>query len=86
MKVDKDKRRVAILVREQAVVRGYIHINPGERTLDFLNDARKTFIAVTDAEFQAVASIRSFKLYTDRTKRTKVVIISKSDIKWVEEL
>ena len=88
MKVEKEKRRVAILCREQALLKGTIHVNPGERTFDFLNDTRRMFLVLTEVEFKnvGVGGVQSFKLYSERNKKTKVVIINKSDIKWVEEL
>lgn len=85
MKIEKEKRRVAILCRDDLIVKGYVHINPGERLLEFLNDAKENFIAVTDAGFQSMGSVKSFQLYTKRVKRTGVIFLNKSEITALEE-
>ena len=39
MKVEKEKHRVSIICQDGSSVKGVIHINPGERILDYINDA-----------------------------------------------
>jgi len=86
MRVEKEKRRVHIICNDQSLLTGFVHINQGERVIDFLNDDKETFIIVTNAEFQNVGNVHSFQLYNDLTKRRSVIVLNKSSVKWVEEI
>jgi hypothetical protein len=37
MKVEKEKRKAVIVCTDGSLVKGLVHINPGERMIDFLN-------------------------------------------------
>ena len=50
MKVDKQKLQVKILLENNSLISGFVHINPGERLRDFINGSRELFIAVTEAD------------------------------------
>lgn len=76
MHVEKELRRVLIVCRDGVRILGTVHINPGERVIDFLNDPREAFIIVTNSEFVSPWSIR---------KRRKTIFILKNALKWMEE-
>ena len=84
MRVEKEKRKVALVCDQWLLVRGYVHINPGERIIDFFNDSRESFIAVTDAEYYGPQA-RLFQLFGRKLKKS-VVIINKSAIKVIDEV
>ncbi len=86
MKVDKVRHKVNIMCKDGSLVKGYIHLNEGERILDFLNDQKEAFFAVTNAEFSNVKEIHSFKLLNDITKRRNVIFLSKSAVKMLESI
>ncbi len=85
MRIEKEKRRVGIICMEGSFLSGFIHINPGERATDFLNDEKKQFIALTDAELQNIDKARSFRLTSEMAKKN-TILLNKSSIIMVREL
>lgn len=49
MRVEKEKRKVNITCLDNSLIKGFVHINPGERIIDFINDQKENFIAVTES-------------------------------------
>ncbi len=86
MKIEKDKRKVNIVCEDGSLIKGFVHINPGERMIDFINDAKEAFIAVTEVEFYNIKEIHSFKLFSEMTKNKKAIVVNKISIKLIEEL
>jgi ribonucleotide monophosphatase NagD (HAD superfamily) len=86
MKVEKEKRKAVIVCTDGSLVKGLVHINPGERMIDFLNDLKEGFIAVTNVEFYNIKEVHSFRLFEEMRKRKDMVILNKSAIKLVEQL
>lgn len=86
MKVEKDKKRVCVICTYGSLARGFVHVNPGLRIIDFLNDQREEFIALTSADFSNLKEVHSFKLINELQKKRDVVILSKKAIKWVEQI
>lgn len=86
MRIEKEKRRVSIICLDGSSIRGIVHINPGERLLDYINDEREDFIAITSAEFFYAEDIQSFRLATKLLFRKEFVVLNKSAIKWLEEM
>ncbi|HNX80643.1 MAG TPA: hypothetical protein PKL77_00655 [Candidatus Omnitrophota bacterium] len=86
MKVEKEKRRIQIACNDGASIKGVIHINPGERVSDYLNDAREQFLVITNAEFYFTEDVQSFKLASKLTARKEVVFLNKVAIKLAEEI
>ena len=85
MRVEKEKVKVNIICNDGSLVRGFVHINPGERLADFLNDDKERFFVVTDASLQNIGTIHSFKLYNELTSKKKIVLLNKSCVKLMEE-
>jgi len=86
MKIEKEKRKVNIICNDGSLVKGFVHINPGERIVDFLNDEKEKFIVVTEASLQNIGVIHSFKIYNELTGKKKVIILNKSCVKIIEEI
>ncbi len=86
MRVEKEKRKIQVLCNDGASIKGVIHINPGERVSDFLNDQREEFVAITNAEFYFIEDVQSFKLASKLMAKKDVIFLNKSSIKWAEEL
>ena len=84
MKVPTEKHKAIIACRDGRFVKGCVHIPQGLRPLDFLNDHKEQFIAVTDAKFPNVGRMRSFRLYKEFQHRENLVILNKNSIEWVE--
>ncbi len=73
MKVEKERHNVNIICDRECQLKGFIHINPGERVLDFMNRERESFIAVTEVEYVT-------------GEKKKSIVLNKSSIKWIEEI
>jgi len=83
MKIPKDKLDVRIVIYGDALIQGTIHLNPGERMQDFINDKDRDFIAVTDVEFHGP---RKINFRSSKIMKRQNIILSKSAIKWLEEV
>ena len=81
MKIEKDKCRVNIVCMDGSCLKGTIHVSPGLRTNDLLNDIKESFIAVTEVEFS-----KSNKLSIGCKRKEDMIMLNKLVIKWVEEL
>tara|TARA_B100000315_G_scaffold252144_1_gene288278 strand:+ start:3039 stop:3332 length:294 start_codon:yes stop_codon:yes gene_type:complete len=86
MKVPTIKHRVSIVCNDGTFATGFLHVPQGLRLLDYVNDTKERFIAITDAKFSNIKEIHSFKLYAEYRKSKEVIILNKTSIKWVEEL
>jgi len=85
MKVEKEKHKVITICQDDLLVKGFVHINPGERLIDFFNDPKESFIVITSAEFCNLKEIKSFKLIGQIMKKKNTIILNKASIKLVEE-
>lgn len=82
MRVTKEKLKVNIFLNDNLMVNGHVHINPGERLRDFINDSDEVFIAVTDAE---VSYINQNRLESHTASSQGDLILNKSSIMWIKE-
>ena len=79
MRIEKEKRKVRLTCSDCSSISGFVHINPGERVIDFLNNEKDKFIAITEAE--------SFDAKGRKVSKSKgVKIINKTCIKSIEEI
>ena len=85
MRIEKDKCRVNIICTDSSRIKGFVHINPGERIIDFMNDTREDFIVLTSAEINSVTEVRTLRVYREAARKSELVILNKSSIKWIEE-
>jgi len=82
MKVIKEQRDVEIVLVDGNILTGKVHINPGERIFDFINDNREEFIVVTETTF-----VKKPAVYIQNKKVAEsTIILNKSSIKWLEEI
>lgn len=86
MKVPTDKFYVSIVCRDGTFAKGYVHVPQGLRLLDYFNDTKERFIALTEAKFSNIKEVHSFQLYAEYRKTKRVIILNKEAIKWVEEI
>lgn len=86
IRIEKEKRKVNIICMDNTMLVGYVHINPGERVIDFLNDTRESFIAVTESELQNSKMSQAFKVYTKLLKEKGLILLNKTAIKWIEAM
>lgn len=86
MRVEKEKRKVNIICVDGSSLSGVIHINPGQRVIDFIDDERKSFIAVTDAKFYNIKKLKSFQLFKASANKRNMVILNKNSVKLIEEV
>lgn len=84
--IGKRKQKVGVICSDGASIKGLVYLNEGERLLDYMNDSRESFIAITNAEFYYTEDVQSFKLATKLLKKKDFVILNKSVIKWIEEI
>lgn len=84
MKIEKEKRKVRIFCNDDSLIEGFVHINPGERILDFINDPRENFIAVTDVKIYYSKKPHYLKLNSKLEKES--IILNKAVIKSIEEI
>lgn len=85
MRVEKEKRKVTVFCQDRVIVEGYAHINPGERVLDFINDSRETFIAVTEAEVYSAKEALVLGTKLKMLSKKGAIILNKSAIISIEE-
>jgi len=85
MRIEKEKHRVCISCNDGSLVKGFVYINQGERVIDFFNDPKESFIAVTHTEFYNFQEIPSFKLLAQMREKKPMVIVQKEAIKLIEE-
>ncbi|MDD5583519.1 MAG: hypothetical protein PHV55_00485 [Candidatus Omnitrophica bacterium] len=86
MKVPRVKHKVKIICTDGSFVTGFVHVAEGLRVLDFFNDQQLNFIAVTDATFQNLREVHSFKLVNDMYRKKETIFLNRESIKWVEEI
>lgn len=86
MRVEKEKRKVYVICTDGLLIKGVVHINPGERVIDFVNDQKEDFIAVTSAEIFNMKEVHSFKLFSEMARKKNVLIVNKNSIGFIEEL
>jgi len=86
MRLEKEKHKVIIALRDNILLKGYVYINPGERILDFINDVRESFIAVTDVELLNAKDMDLFIVKYGWDKKKDCLIVIKSAILWIEEV
>ena len=86
MKVPTNKFRVSIVCDDGSFAKGYVHVPHGLRLLDYINDTKEQFIALTEAKFSNIKEIHSFKLYAQYRHAKRVVILNKEAVKWIEEI
>lgn len=82
MKVIKEQREVEIVLVDGNILTGKVHINPGERIFDFINDSREDFIVVSETHFlkKPVGYIQN------KNTSENTIILNKTSIKWLEEV
>ncbi|MCM8780852.1 MAG: hypothetical protein NC908_02885 [Candidatus Omnitrophica bacterium] len=85
MRIEKEKHKVNIICQDGSFIKGVVHINPGERLSDFINDSDKNFIVITNAEFYYMSEPRSFSLMSKLLLKRDFVLLNKSAIKLIEE-
>lgn len=83
MRIEKEKHKVTIACEDGSLIKGTIHINPGERISDFINNRQVNFIPITDAEVHYSQKMRFLKLGDKSNKTT--IILNKSAIRWLRE-
>ncbi|MFH1414002.1 MAG: hypothetical protein ABIG56_04070 [Candidatus Omnitrophota bacterium] len=86
MRVEKEKRKVNIICVDGSSLSGIIHINPGQRVIDFIDDERRSFIAVTDSKFYKTNEPKSFQLSKALANKKNMVILNKNSVKLIEEI
>jgi len=82
MKVEKLKLKAKIFLQGNIMVRGFVHINQGERLQDFVNDSREDFIAVTNADLSSTGENNLEPLHTINKGD---IILNKASIILIEE-
>jgi hypothetical protein len=86
MKVPKDKIKVNIFCVDGSIVSGFVYVSEGLRLLDFMNHELTEFVVVTEAQFQGIKEVHSFKLLMALSKQKHIIILNKHSIKWIEEV
>ncbi len=86
MKIPKEKFKVKIVCHDNSFAVGFLHVDEGYRLLDFLNETKKDFIAITEAKFKNVSEVHSFKLHAELKAKKDVILLNKNAIRWVEEV
>ncbi|RJP28189.1 MAG: hypothetical protein C4533_06865 [Candidatus Omnitrophota bacterium] len=84
MRVEKERRKVNIFCEDKILLRGFIHINPGERVIDFINDLKEDFIAVTVVQvYYPDTGLISKR---GKSEEKGLIILNKAKINWIEEV
>jgi hypothetical protein len=86
LKIEKEKRYVRVICWDGFTVKGYMHVHPGERVIDFLNNDKDKFIAVTTAEYCYMKEVRSFRLTHETKDKKEVVVLNKESVALIEEI
>ncbi len=86
VKIEKEKHKVNIVCTDGSFVKGFVHIDPGLRLMDFLNNQEDAFVAVTNAEFSNVREVHSFTMVNEFRKKKDLIFLNKASIKLIEEI
>lgn len=86
MRVEKEKHDVVIYCVDGSTINGFVHINPGERVIDFINDQKESFIAVTKSVCENFQEVKSFRLAGKLKCKKDLLILNKSAIKYIDEI
>lgn len=86
MRIEKEKRRVNIVCTDGFLIKGFVHLSPGQRILDFINDPKRDYIPVTVVEIYYIKEARFLKLEPKLLIKKDVVILNTKTIKWIEEI
>jgi len=82
MKVIKEQREVELVLVDGNILTGKVHINPGERIFDFINDSREDFIVVSETNFLK----KPLGYIQKKNLSENTIILNKVAIKWIEEI
>jgi len=86
MKQPTVNKRVNVICLDRTVVQGIIHIPEGLRVIDFLNETKSNFIAVTSAQFSNIGEL-PFRLDKEIFKKDRgTIFINKNTVKWMIEV
>ncbi len=85
MRIEKEKRKVSIVCRDGSTIKGTVHINPGERMIDFLNDEKESFIPVTDVELFTSGGSCALKGFGKKKDIDSAALLNKAAIMFIEE-
>ncbi len=83
--IPKVKLRVKVTCLDGSCFFGFLHVDEGYRLLDFINEAKKKFIALTEVRFK-VSKKDFFKLYLNSRTKKETIFLNKESIKWIEEI
>ncbi len=86
MKVPTDQYRALIVCNDGKLIKGFVYVPQGLRLLDFLNDTKENFIAITDARFPSAMEMYTLRLYRETRGKSKLIFLNKNAVKWVEEI
>jgi hypothetical protein len=85
MFVNKKKTPAKIFCRNGILVKGFVHLNEGERVQDFANDPKKSFVPVTKVELYYAQWPEMKKVESSLIALKDVIMLNKSSIIWIEE-
>lgn len=85
MKIPKMKFKVNIICSDDSYITGFMHVDEGYRLLDFLNETKKEFLALTEVSFKSFLKKSSLKAKEKGIKKD-FILLNRKAIKWVEEV
>lgn len=86
MKVPKVKVPVRIVFQNGSVLLGFLHVYEGCRPLDFINENKKNFVAITEAVFEKIPEATLPKKEFKANPKKNFVLVNKNAINWLEEV
>ena len=84
--IEKQNRHVNILCKDGVSINAFISVLGEMRTFDILNHSAEKFLLLADVEIMQKENLQDFKLAAKTVEKKESLILSKSTIKWIEEL
>jgi hypothetical protein len=84
--VEIQKKQITIICTDGTSMKCSINVLSGQKIFDLIKSTNEDFVLINDVEINYQEQMQSFKLATKITEKKDSLILSKSVIKWIDEI
>jgi hypothetical protein len=84
--IEMQKKQITIICTDGTSMKCSIKVLPGQKIFDIIKSTNEDFVLINDVEINYQEQMQSFKLSTKITEKKDSLILSKSIIKWIDEI